>query len=65
MAKWKDLDCGTTVKVSKGNATNLMSHLRTKDPKMVRQKADKKVFVSKPRRSLSTPSNISTSEPKG
>jgi len=44
MAKYNDLSCGTIVKVSKGNATNLMSHLRTKHPKIhkiVRQKADK------------------------
>ena len=43
MAKCKD--CGTTVKVSKNNTSNLMSHLRTRLPKIhevARQKSDEK-----------------------
>jgi len=43
MAKCKD--CGATVKVSKGNTSNLMSHLRARHPKIhevARQKMDEK-----------------------
>ena len=41
-------DCGKAVKVLKGNTTNLMSHLRTKHPKIhgeMRQKTDKKKCI--------------------
>ena len=43
-------DCGKAVKILKGNTTNLMSHLRTKHPKIheeMRQKTDKKKRIHK------------------
>ena len=43
-------DCGKVVKVLKGNSTNLMSHLRTKHPKIrgeMRQKTDGKKRIRK------------------
>ena len=43
-------DCGKAVKILKGNTTNLMSHLRTKHPKIheeMRQKTDEKKRIRK------------------
>ena len=43
-------DCGKAVKILKGNTTNLMSHLRTKYPKVheeMRQKTDEKKRIHK------------------
>ena len=48
MAKCKD--CGTTVNVLEVNTTNLMSHQRTKHPKVyevARQKTDEKKSIRK------------------
>ena len=45
-------DCGKAAKVLKGNTTNLMSHLRTKHPKIHEEMGQKlmkrSIFVSNP-----------------